>query len=226
MSVGKKKMVALSPWSFLVASTSFCLTSLWCWTCLGRASNGVPPVALSNAEAVQDWAHSSCLQLHLYSEISFDSLLNNLNSLSSRTTVKLLDGAPWTDPLFCLSSWISIWSWSPFFCQQFPAKLQSWVSSVSMLAIGLMTSTSAGLIDVQGKKHDVKAEGKLWKIGRTWLKSCVKYMAYCCTIHRVKWAVDREPQKLELLHDFWFHFFHKNGRSWNFYRKTQESDLF
>lgn len=93
MSVGKKKMVALSPWSFLVASTSFCLTSLWCWTCLGRASNGVPPVALSNAEAVQDWAHSSCLQLHLYSEISFDSLLNNLNSLSSRITVKLLDGS-------------------------------------------------------------------------------------------------------------------------------------
>lgn len=45
----------------------------------------------------------------------------------------------------------------------------------------------------------------------------------CCRICRLKWAADREPQKLEILQEFLFDFLHKNGRSWNFYRKNQGS---
>lgn len=110
-----------------------------------------------------------------------------------------LQGAPGTTPLFCSSSWALTWSWSPFSCPQFPAKLQSWVSSVSMLAIGLMISTSAGLIG--RKKHDVMAEGKLWKVWRTWLKSCVEYMASL-----VAGFVDWSGQQIG------------NHRNWRFYK--------
>lgn len=182
----------------------------------------LPPVALSNAEAVQDWAHSSFLQLHMYSEMSFNSLLNNLNRLSSSRITVTLTGSTWNNSSLLLIQ-LSI-----------NMELESFLLSAVSSKTRVLSVFCVHACHWSDDKYQCRIDWqeKAWCHGwREAVKGVenmteVMYGVHgicCCRICRLKWAADREPQKLEILQDFWFDFLHKNGRSWNFYRKNRGS---